>query len=343
MGNVPNVQRRPLPVGMTTTIPVEIILAARAVPVDLNNVFINSSAPMDYIEKAELDGYPASACCWIKGIHGVIVHGGTVDTVIAVIEGDCSTTLGLVETLRDTGGFRVIPFAFPYDGDRNVLKLEIEKLAAALGTTMSAAENVLRDLERVRNKLRRLDVATWRDNTVTGSENFRWLVSSSDFDGDPVRFEARLDAFLEETGERSPLTNDGPRLGYIGVPPIFADFHDTVESRGARIVFNETPRQFSMPYDVSDLVDQYATYTYPYGVFRRIDDIRHAVAERKIDALIHYAQTFCYRQIEDPILRRNLDVPILTIEGDRPGPVDARTITRIEAFLESIDYRRLPV
>jgi len=323
-----------LRVGMTTTVPVEVILAAGCVPVDLNNVLINSSSPLGHIEQAEIDGYPASVCAWVKGIHGVVMYGQAADLVIAVTQGDCSSTQGLMETLEDRG-VRVIPFAFPYDADRDLLRRQIEKLADELGTSIDAAETVRHGLDGLRDKLRLLDTATWRTMTVTGRENLEWLVSSSDFNGDPSRFEQKLDTFIDEVRARPPANRDGPRLGYLGVPPIFSDLHDVIESRGAPIVYNEIPRQFSMPNRCRDLVDQYAQYTYPYGVFRRIADIRAAIDERRIDAVIHYAQSFCFRQIEDPILRRNLAVPLLTIEGDRPGPVDARTTTRIEAFLES--------
>ncbi len=326
---------RPVRVGMTTTIPVEVVLAAGCVPVDLNNVFINSVAPLSHVEQAELEGYPASACAWVKGIHGVVIHASRADVVVAVTQGDCSTAQGLMETLEDRG-VRTIAFAFPYDADRSQLRIQIEKFARTLGTTLDEAETVRADLQGLRDKLRELDTATWREMTVTGKENFEWLVASSDFDGDPVRFDHRVDTFLHEARSRMPTEHTGARLGYVGVPPIMTDLHEVIESRGARIVYNEMPRQFSMPNQCTDLVDQYAQYTYPYGIFRRLDDIRAAIDERSIDGVIHYAQSFCFRQIEDPILRRHLQIPVLTIEGDRPGPTDARTITRIEAFLESL-------
>jgi len=86
----------------------------------------------------------------------------------------------------------------------------------------------------------------------------------------------------------------------------------------------------------SDLVDQYQTYTYPYRVWGRIADISRAVQERGIIGIIHYVQSFCYRQMEDVILRETLDVPILTLEGDLPGPLDARSHLRLESFVEML-------
>ena len=36
------------------------------------------------------------------------------------------------------------------------------------------------------------------------------------------------------------------------------------------------------------------------------------------------------------ILRKELPVPVLTIEGDRPGDIDARVKLRIETFVEML-------
>ena len=100
------------------------------------------------------------------------------------------------------------------------------------------------------------------------------------------------------------------------------------------MVYHEIPRQFSMPEDSSDLVDQYFRYTYPYDIFGRLADIGRAVRSRRLDGLIHYTQSFCYRQIQDRLLRQYLTVPMLTIEGDRPGPLDHRTRLRLEVFVD---------
>lgn len=95
-------------------------------------------------------------------------------------------------------------------------------------------------------------------------------------------------------------------------------------------------RQFAMLGLEGDLVDQYEHYTYPYRVWGRIEDIRRAIAERKLAGLIHYVQSFCYRQMEDVILRESLPVPMLTLEGDEPGVLDARSHVRLESFVEML-------
>jgi hypothetical protein len=58
------------------------------------------------------------------------------------------------------------------------------------------------------------------------------------------------------------------------------------------------------------------------------------VARSRLDGLIHYTQSFCFRQIQDRLLRQHLNLPILTIEGDRPSPLDHRTRLRLEAFVD---------
>jgi len=197
-------------------------------------------------------------------------------------------------------------------------------------------ERAKKRLDRIRAKLRELDILTYEEGKVTGHENHLFLVNSSDFGGDPDRFEARLDSFLSEAKDRAPMRGF-IRLGYLGVPPILSDLYERVEECGARVVFNEVQRQFSIPFEISDMVERYLLYTYPYGTKGRIQDIRAAISQRGIQGLIHYTQTFCHRQIYDIILREELSVPILTLEGDRPGPVDGRTAFRIETFAEMLE------
>jgi benzoyl-CoA reductase/2-hydroxyglutaryl-CoA dehydratase subunit BcrC/BadD/HgdB len=161
------------------------------------------------------------------------------------------------------------------------------------------------------------------------------LVSSSDFKSDPDRYERELDHFILNARKREAKKNE-IRLGYLGVPPIFGQFYEYIESHGARVVFNEIQRQFSMPSENGDIIEQYLDYTYPYDINRRIEDIRSAIEERDLDGLIHYTQTFCFRQIYDIIMKETLPLPILTLEGDRPGNIDSRTAVRIETFIEML-------
>jgi benzoyl-CoA reductase/2-hydroxyglutaryl-CoA dehydratase subunit BcrC/BadD/HgdB len=258
--------------------------------------------------------------------------------VIAVTGGDCSNTTALAELL-ERRGVRVIPFDFPLNRDRELLKRQMENLSRTLGASWSEVERVRARLGLIRRKLQELDRLTYEENLVTGFENHLFLVTSSDFKSDPDAYENELDQFLQEARARSPREGS-IRLGYLGVPPIFSDLYEFIESVGGRVVYNEIQRQFSMPCAEGDIVDQYLKYTYPYGITGRLEDIRKAIEERQLDGLIHYTQTFCFRQIYDIILRESLPLPLLTIEGDKPGKVDSRTALRLETFVEMLKMRK---
>ena len=322
-------------VGFTTSIPVEVLLAAGKRPVDLNNRFIACEEAPLFVQEAERNGFPSTCCAWMRGIYGVLATL-EVEEVIAVVRGDCSQTQALMEVLQ-MEGTGVYPFAYPYDRSARAMGDEIRKLEAHFGVREADVEEVKRNLDRIRKKLNRLDLLTWRDNLVTGGENHAFLVEASDMRGDPWTFERDVDAFLEEAGQRvSHSQEEDIRLGYLGVPPIWTDLYEKTERPGVRVVFNEIQRQFSMPYLVPDIVQQYLLFTYPYEVFFRLQDIQREALRRGVDGFVHYVQAFCFRQIEDKILRHYLPKPVLTVEGDRPEPLDARTETRIEAFLEML-------
>ncbi len=326
-------------VGFTTSIPVEILLAAGSRPVDLNNVFISSPQAHSFVRKAETNGFPSTCCAWMRGIYGVL-STVEVDEVIAVVRGDCSQTQALMEVLQ-MEGTRVYPFAYPYDRSSQAMEGELRKLREHFHVRQDEVDEAKRNLDRIRRKLNRLDLLTWRDGLVSGEENHRFLVASSDMNGDPWAFEREVDAFLEEAAGRAPLpAPEGLRLGYLGVPPIWQDLYRKIERPGVRVVFNEIQRQFSMPYLAPTMEQQYLEFTYPYEVFFRLEDIERETARRGLDGFVHYTQTFCFRQIEDKILRQRLPNPVLTLEGDRPEPLDARTETRIEAFLEMLQREK---
>ncbi|MCX7599052.1 MAG: 2-hydroxyacyl-CoA dehydratase family protein [Armatimonadetes bacterium] len=321
-------------IGLTTTVPVEVIFAAGLVPVDLNNVFISSQRPQALVAAAELAGYPRNVCGWIRGLYATALACG-IRRIVAVTQGDCSQTHAMMETWEEHG-IEVIPFAFPYDRDPQLLRAQIERFAERLGTTLEAAEKVRESLIPLRHRIAYLDLLTWREHKVSGYENHLWQVRCSDFGGDPARFSAQLEDFLSGAEAREP-NPPRLRLGFMGVPPILSDLYSFLDGLGARVVFNETQRQFTMVDSVHcDLVGQYLAYTYPYSVFFRLEDIRRNVTLRGLDGVIHYVQSFCFRQIQDSIIRRGLSVPVLTLEGDAPGPLDARTKLRIEAFTESL-------
>ena len=316
-------------VGFTTSIPVEVIFAAGFIPLDLNNIFINHLNKEKLVEFAEEAGFPRNTCSWIKGIYSTALNL-KIKRIIGVTQGDCSNTHALMETWK-LKGLEIIPFSYPYNRDEKLLKREIKNLIEYFGTTWAQVKKVKQRLDKIRSLLIRLDELTWKEGRIGGFINHLYLVSGSDFNGSYEQFEEKLTRFLD-IAKRSPKirnTKSLPRIAYIGVPPIFSDFYLFLEGLGVHVAYNEVQRQFSMPYLKPDISKQYSSFSYPYGAFFRMKDIKKELKKRKIDGVIHYTQSFCFRQIEDMVFRHEIDLPILNIEGDRPDNLDARTKLRI--------------
>ncbi len=320
-------------IGITTTVPIEPLFASGNVTYDLNNVFISSQSPAKYIDFAEESGYPASVCSWIKGLYSVAIEK-KMDLVIGVVRGDCSNTDSLLETLENKK-IRTYPFSYPYPKDKNALKIEIERLMRFLNVSYSDIDAVLPKIETARKLAWKIDELTYHENKIHSEENHIYLISTSDFNGDLDLYIKNAKNLIEISKDREPIKHS-IRLGYVGVPPIFLDIYNFLEKNNAYVVFNEVQRQFSMPYPNLNWMDRYLSYTYPYSIFDRITDIKKEIKIRKIDGLIHYVQSFCHRQITDMVLKENIDVPILTVEGNQPINVDERTKIRLESFIDML-------
>jgi len=130
-------------VGITTTVPVEVIYAAGETPVDLNNIFITAPNPGNMVLRAEEEGLPRNLCSWVKGIYSAILANPDIDRIIAVTEGDCANTLAMLDLLKDKG-IEVIPFAYPYNRSREVLDANIRKLEEKFGVSRDNTEEMKR-------------------------------------------------------------------------------------------------------------------------------------------------------------------------------------------------------
>ena len=240
-------------IGITTTVPIEIVYAAGYVPIDLNNIFIcndDSDALVDY---AEIKGLPRNTCAWIKGIYSATKKTG-IKKIIGVVQGDCSNNHALIEVLQ-AEGIESIPFSYPHDRGSDSLSEQLNLLSNTLGTSQEKAYQMKLVLDNVRKTVHEIDRLTWEENRVTGEENHIWNVSTSDLMGDYKLFEQKALEFLDEARKRPALEPD-VRLGYIGVPPICSDLYSFLGALNVHVVFNEVQRQFSMPYKTDTLIDQ---------------------------------------------------------------------------------------
>ncbi|MCB5262478.1 MAG: 2-hydroxyacyl-CoA dehydratase, partial [Candidatus Cloacimonetes bacterium] len=213
------------------------------------------------------------------------------------------------------------------------LDKQISRLEEHYGVSRKQTLQAKTWLDAIRVKLIELDRLSYVERKVCGRDNHLWLVNSSDFQGDPARFEKELDEFLYQARASEPLPTR-LRVGYLGVPPIFRDLYDSVSDLGGDVIFNEVQRQFSMPHMKRDIVEQYLVYTYPYSVLDRLKDIKEQIKLRKIEAIIAYTQAFCHLQIDNLLLKKHIKLPFLNLEGELPEKLDSRTILRLESFFE---------
>lgn len=320
-------------VAFTSTIPVEIVLASGQKPVDLNNLFISSPKKEFFLSQAENAGLPRNLCSWIKGIY-IAALNYNVKRVIGVLEGDCSNTHALLDLWKERG-IEVIPFSYPADRNRELLKYQIEKLKKIFNVTQEELQKTHQRLNSLRELADKIDLITWKENLISGWENHYYLISTSDFLSSPEVYKKKAQELISKAIKRKPYYQK-IRLAYIGVPPIFPEIYYFLEKLGARVVFNEVQRQFSMPENRYDLLEQYLAYTFPYDIFARLKDIQKEIEKREIHGVINYVQSFCYRSLYEPLIKRNIDIPMLTIEGDLPGELDFRTQLRLQSFVEML-------
>lgn len=317
-------------IGFTTSLPVEVLYAAGHFPIDLNNIFLTQDSAK-HIHDAELKGFPRSLCSWIKGNFSASL-ASNLDEVIGIVEGDCSNASSLLEMIKEEG-LSTFPFGFPASRDYHDLEREIARLEEYYGVSRAMTQEAKKWLDSIRVKLIELDRLSYEEHQVNGLENHLWLVNSSDFQGDPVKYEKELDEFMREAKARAPFPVK-LRLGYVGVPPIFRNLYQSISELGGEVIFNEVQRQFAMPHLEEDIVMQYLVYTYPYSVNERMADIKEQIKKRRLDAIIGYTQSFCHLQIDHLLFKKHLKLPFLNLEGEMPEELDSRTILRLESFFE---------
>ena len=322
-------------IGLTTTVPIEVLIGAKYQAVDLNNLFITSENYSRYIDIAERDGFPKSLCAWIKGIYGACLENN-INEIVGVMEGDCSNTKVLIDVLR-LKGITVYPFSFPHSHLKEDVEREIKKFMDNFDVNLETVEKIRLGLNKVRNLAKEIDKLTYVDDKASGFENHLYQVSLSDFNQNVDAFEKDLRLKINEI--RSRKTNSkNLRLGYLGVPPMTGDIYEFVETFDAKIVYNEVQREFAFPRcdDAQNIFEQYFDFTYPYDIGFRIVEIKKQIEERQLDGIIHYTQAFCHKAVEDIVLKHELNIPILNIEGDKLNALDARTKLRLEAFIDML-------
>jgi hypothetical protein len=242
----------------------------------------------------------------------------------------------LLEVL-ETEGVEIVTFEFPYSRERSTLDAEIARFEKHFGVTRADTEKVREGLAPLRRDLAEVDRRMGAGLGVgNAAKAHALLLSGSDFGGGaPDAFASEVKTFLSETEDPIKEDASAPRLALVGIPPIVSDLFEHIERLGARVVLDEIAREFAMLRDADSIVSQYLAYTYPYDIFHRLNGLMGEAAGRSVEGIVHYVQSFCFRGVHDRLLREKTEVPVLTLECDRPGQLGGSAVTRLEAFVET--------
>lgn len=306
-------------IGITALVPPELIYACGGAPFDVNNVIPLSKK------------YPKNKlCAWTAIWKEILLQKEVnIDSLVVVAGGDCHNALVDGQKVAMSG----LPthfFFYPFDGDPEYLESQLLKLSEFLGGIISPEKfkeiRALKELGLDIDKKRNL-------GKISGSEAFKILVSSSDLLGSPDKYRRALAAVKERD-----IRIDN-KVAMIGVPPIYYDFHDIAQELDLHIAFDELPYEFIRHggADIHEIALDYCDYTFARPLDFRLTFLQKELEKRKVDGIIHYTQFACHHMLEDEIIRRELDYPILTIQGDTPGETPQQIKLRLEAFREMLE------
>jgi benzoyl-CoA reductase/2-hydroxyglutaryl-CoA dehydratase subunit BcrC/BadD/HgdB len=308
-------------VGITALVPPELIYACGKRPMDVNNVVPESSLS------------PGSKlCAWTAIWRDMILKGGLdIDSLVVVAGGDCHNAL-VDGQKAELSGMPTHYFFYPFDMDADYLRSQLNKLTQFLGGMKD--ERMFDLISDLKSKGRALDELRVNDR-ARASDVFSVLISFSDLCQDPDAFKKMLYSVPETDVEYSS------RVALIGVPPIYPDFHETAESFGLHVVYDELPYEFLRlsGSDLDSLARSYSDYSFAGPIKKRIELIKDELQRRRVDGVIHYTQFACHHTLEDEIFREHLDYPILTVQGDLPRPSPEQLKLRLEAFAEMLDVK----
>ncbi len=306
-------------IGITALVPPELIYGCGGVSFDVNNAIPESKI------------YPRTKlCAWTAIWKEMLINRQPkIDSLIVVAGGDCHNALVDGQKVAMSG----IPahfFFYPFDGDPEYLESQLLEVSEFLGDIKYADKfkeiRKLKELGQDIDKKRSL-------GKISPCEAFRILISSSDLMGNPDKWRRAISSARENN------ININNRVAMIGVPPIYHDFHDSAQSLGLQIIFDELPYEFirHAGTDIKKIARDYCNYTFARPLYFRLDFLQKELEKRKVDGIIHYTQFACHHTLEDEIMRRELDYPILTIQGDLPGKTPSQIKLRLEAFREMLE------
>ncbi len=322
-GNITKKRNIKEKVGITALVPPEIIYGCNKISVDVNNL-----VPFSTLQpKNKLCAWCA---IWREAIINKEAKEADVDRLVVVAGGDCNNALIDGERVSLSG----IPtgyFFYPFDGNFNYMKAQLESLCSFLGGLQNYS--IFQRIQQLKKKA--IEIDSMRLNgEISSSVCFEKLISCSDFQSDLNAFEKKLDEAIQ-TSEDVDYAN---KIAVVGLPPIYRDFHEVAASFGLHIVYDELPYEFVRisGTTIKELARNYSTYTFARNISYRLNSIKRELSKRDIEGVIHYTQYSCHHNLEDDIIRNAINKPILTIQGDMPSKTPEQVKLRMEAFAEML-------
>ena len=308
-------------VGMTALVPPELIYACGWSALDLNNNIPYAT------RKPKL-----KLCAWTALWRDLLLASQyDISKLVVVAGGDCLNAVVDGQKVA-MSGLDTHYFFYPFHEDQEQFKKEIHALVDFLGTIEH--HHFFADIYHLKELGLHLD--RLRVEGQVPSDAFSYLISFSDLRGDPVKFEQELRKYISD--QQGKAVDFQSKIALIGVPPINHDFHGTCQELGLQVVYDELPFEFLRAKGKSfeEMASSYMDYSFARPLDHRMGIIEKELKERKVDGIVHYTQYACHHILEDELFRERFDRPILTVQGDIPGPVSEQTKLRLEAFAEII-------
>jgi len=231
-------------------------------------------------------------------------------------------------------------------------------------------EELKKGIEIINNKrkaMQRLDrLRGMYPDVVPISGKDGLLINQISFYDDPERFTQKVNELCDELEERiknknSVVRKDTPRIMVIGTPmaPPNWKLHHIVETTGGVIINEEAcighryykdNINIENAQNIDELIDNMlerymkidcACFT-PND--ERIEKIIEMYKERKADGIIYYSLSFCHtynvesKKVIDRLQEEN--IPVLKIESDYSMEDMGQIKTRVEAFIESMSFKK---
>ncbi len=233
--------------------------------------------------------------------------------------------------------------------------------------TLEEMKNGTKIINEKRDALQRLDALRGMNPDVipiSGKDGL--FITQMGFLDDPVRYTQKVNQLCDELDERvknkiSVFEKDTPRLMVLGTPfaPPNWKLHTAVESTGGAIINEEScigHRYYKDNVDLENVEDE---ETFIERLMQRyskvdcacftpntprIDKILKMYKDRQADGVIYYTLSFCHTyNVEAHLVTQALEkegIPCLVIESDYSAEDIGQIKTRVEAFLESLAFKK---